>query len=89
LGIDFSLLHKVERIVQLRKKRFLADIRSVQWTLRGKRLAVLGLASKGDTNDIPDSSAIELVKVLLKEDCSIIAYDPTAMRHSEVELPSS
>ena len=40
---------------------------SAQWTLRGKRLAVLGLSYKGETDDIGESPAIEIVKKLLSE----------------------
>ena len=89
LGIDFSLLNEVEKINERQKRRFLGRVRSALWTLRGKRLAVLGLAFKGGTDDIRDSPAIELVKVLLGEGCSICAYDPAAMERTKQVLPPS
>jgi UDPglucose 6-dehydrogenase len=88
LGIDFSLLTEVEKINLQQKKRFLAKVRSALWTLRGKRLAVLGLAFKGETDDIRESPAIDLVKMLLAEGCSIVAYDPAAMPRAQQELPA-
>ncbi len=47
LGLDFGLLTEVEKINLQQKKRFLSKIRTALWTLRGKRLGVLGLAFKG------------------------------------------
>ena len=89
LGVDFSLLHEVERINVAQKKRFLSKVRSALWTLRGKRLAVLGLAFKGDTDDIRESPAIDLIEMLLQEGCSIDVFDPAAMERAKLELPPS
>jgi len=89
MGIDFSLLSEIERINALQKKRFLAKVRSALWTLRGKRIGVLGLAFKGETDDIRESPAIELVEMLLAEGCCIAAYDPAAMRRTQERLPGS
>jgi UDPglucose 6-dehydrogenase len=89
MGVDFSLLTEVEKINVHQKKRFLAKVRSALWTLRGKKLAVLGLAFKGETDDIRESPAIDLVEMLLAEGCSVVAYDPAAMDRSKAELPPS
>ena len=87
LGIDFNLLTEVEKINVQQKKRFLSKVRSALWTLRGKRLGILGLAFKGETDDIRESPAIDLVGMLLAEGCSIIAFDPAAMKRAAHELP--
>jgi UDPglucose 6-dehydrogenase len=89
MGVDFSLLTEVEKINVNQKKRFLGKVRSALWTLRGKKLAVLGLAFKGDTDDIRESPAIDLVEMLLGEGCMIVAYDPAAMGRTKAELPPS
>jgi UDPglucose 6-dehydrogenase len=89
MGVDFSLLSEVEKINVNQKKRFLSKVRSALWTLRGKRLAVLGLAFKGDTDDIRESPAIDLVEMLLAEGCIVVAYDPAAMTRAESRLPAS
>ena len=88
LGIDFGLLTEVEKINVQQKKRFLSKVRSALWTLRGKKLGVLGLAFKGETDDIRESPAIELVQMLLAEGCSVVAYDPAAMKRTEQVLPT-
>lgn len=86
LGIDFSLLTEVEKINTQQKKRFLSKVRSALWTLRGKRLGVLGLAFKGETDDIRESPAVELVEMLLAEGCFVTAYDPAAMKRTEEHI---
>ena len=89
LGVDFCLLKEVEKINVAQKKRFLSKVRSALWTLRGKRLAVLGLAFKGETDDIRESPAIDLIEMLLSEGCSVDAYDPAAMERARLELPET
>jgi UDPglucose 6-dehydrogenase len=76
---DFRLLDEVIRINEDQRKRFLQKVRSALWTLKGKRLAVLGLAFKGGTDDIRESPAVLTVETLLKEGCIVSAYDPAAM----------
>jgi UDPglucose 6-dehydrogenase len=89
MGIDFSLLSEVEKINVQQKKRFLAKVRSALWTLRTKRIGVLGLAFKGETDDIRESPAIDLVEMLLAEGCSVTAFDPAAMKRAQEALPAS
>ncbi|MBB5059738.1 UDPglucose 6-dehydrogenase [Granulicella aggregans] len=88
LGVDFSLLTEVEKINANQKVRFVRKVRAALWTLRGKRLGVLGLAFKGETDDIRDSPAIELVEMLMAEGCSIVAFDPAAMERAAQVIPS-
>ncbi len=63
-------------------------MRSALWTLRGKKLGVLGLAFKGGTDDIRESPAIELIEMLLAEGCTINAFDPAAMERTKHVLPA-
>ena len=89
LGVDFSLLAEVEKINIEQKRRFLSKIRVALWTLRGKRIGVLGLAFKGDTDDIRESPAIDLVEMLIAEGCKIAAFDPAAMDRCRTLMPES
>ena len=77
-GYEFRLLDEVMRINEDQRQRFLRKVRTALWTLRGKRLGVLGLAFKGGTDDIRESPAMLLVQSLLQEGCQIAAYDPAA-----------
>ncbi len=87
-GYDFSLLSAVIAINEEQRARFLRKVRTALWTLKGKKLAVLGLAFKGGTDDIRESPAIEIVKSLLKEGCEIRAHDPAAMDRVRELLPA-
>ena len=88
-GYDFRLLDEVMHINEEQRQRFLRKVRSALWTLRGKRLAVLGLAFKGGTDDIRESPAMLLVQSLLQEGCSISAYDPAAEERAREVLNAS
>lgn len=81
-GYDFRLLDEVMRINEDQRQRFLRKVHTALWTLRGKSLAVLGLAFKGGTDDIRESPALFLVQALLQEGSKIRAYDPAAMDRS-------
>jgi UDPglucose 6-dehydrogenase len=87
LGQQFDLLAEVEKINSEQKKLFFRKIRSALWTLRGKNLAVFGLAFKGGTDDIRESPAIEIVQMLLKEGCCVTLFDPAAMERTKAVLP--
>ena len=87
LGIDFSLLKEVEKINENQKERFFQKVRSALWTLRGKRLGVLGLAFKGDTDDIRESPALAIIRMLREAGASIHAFDPAAMDRAKQVLP--
>ena len=88
-GYDFRLLDEVMRINEDQRQRFLRKVRSALWTLRGKKLGVLGLAFKGGTDDIRESPAIFLVQALVQEGCKITAYDPAAMGRAQEVIGSS
>src|SRR5438477_4039312 len=89
VGYDFRLLDEVMRINEEQRQRFLRKVRNALWTLRGKRLGVLGLAFKGGTDDIRESPAILLIQSLLQEGCQISAYDPAAHDRAREVLNSS
>jgi UDPglucose 6-dehydrogenase len=86
-GVDLQLLEEVRKINDTQREVFFNKVRSVLWTLRGKRLAALGLAFKGDTDDIRDSPAIAIIKQLLHAGAIVTAYDPAAMERAKEVLP--
>ncbi|MGA2728317.1 MAG: UDP-glucose/GDP-mannose dehydrogenase family protein [Terracidiphilus sp.] len=87
VGVDFGLLHEVEKINEDQIHRFFQKVRSALWTFRGKKIGVLGLAFKGGTDDIRESPAIEIVKKLLSEGCIVSAYDPAAEARTKETIP--
>src|SRR5438477_7966403 len=78
-GYEFRLLDEVMRINEEQRQRFIRKVRSALWTLRGKKIGVLGLAFKGGTDDVRESPAILLIQSLVQEGCTVAAYDPAAM----------
>jgi UDPglucose 6-dehydrogenase len=86
-GIDFRLLQEIRKINETQRDIFFNKVLSALWTLRGKRLTALGLAFKGDTDDIRDSPAIEVIKRLLEAGAIVTAYDPAAMERAKAVLP--
>ncbi len=87
-GIDFSLLNEVTRINLEQQRQFVKKVRAALWTLRNKRIGVLGLAFKGGTDDVRESPAIAIVRELLKEGAHVCAYDPAAMGKTREVLPA-
>lgn len=86
-GLDFALLKEVERINRQRVHRFVDKIRHALWVIKDKKIGVLGLAFKPDTDDIRSSPPITLVKQLLAEGALVSAYDPAAMDRTRELLP--
>ncbi len=88
-GVNFKLLQEIRKINETQREIFFNKVLSALWTLRGKRLAALGLAFKGDTDDIRDSPGIEVIKKLLEAGATVTAYDPAAMERARAVLPAS
>ena len=88
-GVDFQLLQEIRKINETQRDIFFNKVLAALWTLRGKRLAALGLAFKGDTDDIRDSPAIVVIKKLLEAGTTITAHDPAAMERAKAVLPPS
>jgi UDPglucose 6-dehydrogenase len=89
VGYDFDLLKTVETINENQQTCFMKKLRSALWTLKGKRIGVLGLAFKGGTDDIRESPAMSIVKSLIAEGCFVSAYDPAAIEKARLALPPS
>jgi UDPglucose 6-dehydrogenase len=88
-GVNFGLLQEVRNVNASQKGAFVDKVRAALWTLRGKRLAALGLAFKGGTDDIRESPAIDVIRDLLEAGSTVTAYDPAGMgRAQEVLAPS-
>ena len=88
-GLDFQLLQEIRNINEAQKEIFFNKIVSALWTLRGKRVAALGLAYKGDTDDVRESPAIDIIRKLLQGGARITAYDPAATERAKEVLPPS
>jgi len=88
-GSRWNLLEEVSKINQEQIARFLKKVRSALGTLRGKRIAALGLAFKGGTDDIRESPAINVILGLLAEGCKVTVFDPAAMEKAKEVLENN
>ena len=86
MGYDFRLLKEVQRINAEQMDRFLKKITDTLWVLKGKKIGVLGLAFKQNTDDVRMSPAIELCERLQKEGAGLRVHDPKAMDKAKAML---
>jgi UDPglucose 6-dehydrogenase len=87
VGCDFSLLKEVENINKKRIERFVEKVRTELWVINGRRIAVLGLAFKPNTDDVRFAPAIELIRALVREGAHVSAYDPRANETAKAIVP--
>jgi UDPglucose 6-dehydrogenase len=78
LGVDFGILREVAKVNVEARRAVVDKVRHLLWHLEGKRVGVLGLSFKPDTDDLRESPAIDVVRMLLDEGASVCAYDPVA-----------
>jgi UDPglucose 6-dehydrogenase len=81
-GVEFSLLKETEQINKRRIDKFLEKVRHALWVVKDKKIGVLGLAFKPNTDDIRFAPAIEVVRRLVAEGASVRATDPVAIERA-------
>ena len=90
LGYHFNILESVIKTNKDQKHYFIEKIKKVYGEgLKGKTISCLGLAFKNDTDDIRESVAIEVVRILRDMGAEIKAFDPEAMPNSKKVLGDS
>jgi UDPglucose 6-dehydrogenase len=87
VGVDFDILKAAERVNRERISRFIEKVRKALWVIKGKRVVILGLAFKANTDDIRLAPALEVIKALLAEGAQVHATDPEAMCKAKALLP--
>jgi UDPglucose 6-dehydrogenase len=88
IGYEFRLLKEVQRINTEQMERFVKKITDTLWVLRDKKIGVLGLAFKQNTDDVRTSPAIDLCQRLVKEGAALRVHDPKAMDKAKPILPN-
>jgi len=77
-GYHFQLLNSVIEVNELQKRRVVGKLQKHLGSLTGKRIALLGLAFKPDTDDMREASSLVLASRLQGEGAEVVAYDPVA-----------
>ena len=87
LGYDFDLLRNVLEINHSQKLLPVRKLKNALWVLKGKTIAMLGIAFKPNTDDIREAPSIDCIQALLAEGSIVKAYDPQAMEGAKAILP--
>jgi UDPglucose 6-dehydrogenase len=87
-GYHFQLLNSVIEVNELQKRRVMAKLSKHLDSLVGKRVALLGLAFKPDTDDMREASSLVLASRLEGEGATVVAFDPVAAERARELLPS-
>jgi UDPglucose 6-dehydrogenase len=88
MGVEFDMLKAAERVNKQRIDRFFEKIHRALWVVKGKKVAVLGLAFKAKTDDIRFAPALDVIRRLLEEGAEVHATDPEALSRTKSLLPS-
>jgi len=88
-GLRFEIIDAVLSANQRIQRRMVPKIEAAFGGLAGKTVAVLGLAFKGDTDDMRESPAIPIVEGLVAAGATVRAFDPAAMEAARPSLPDS
>jgi UDPglucose 6-dehydrogenase len=87
-GYHFQLLTSVIEVNELQKRRVVGKLEKHLGSLVGKRVALLGLAFKPDTDDMREASSLVLASRLQGEGAEVVAYDPVAIDRASEMLTS-
>jgi UDPglucose 6-dehydrogenase len=88
-GLRFEIIDAVLSANERVQRRMLPKLEAAFGGLPGKTVAVLGLAFKGDTDDMRESPAIPIVEGLVERGARVRAYDPAAMASARPLLPDA
>jgi UDPglucose 6-dehydrogenase len=84
---DSLIVNAVIEVNNRQRHEMLAKIRSLVGPLEGKKIAVLGLAFKPETDDMREAPAVGIIRSLLDDGASVCAYDPVAKHEAMKLLP--
>ena len=84
---DFKILEAVMKVNENQKVHLLPKIKKYfKNNLKGKRIALWGLAFKPNTDDIREAPALNIIERLINEGASVVVYDPEAMPNVKREV---
>lgn len=85
---SFSLLSEVENINHQARRDIVRKARKILGDIRGKKIGILGLAFKANTDDMRDAPAIDIISMLTNDGAKIAAFDPKATDNAKAFLPA-
>src|SRR3989454_8507832 len=88
LGYKFDVLRAVVDVNAGRSAHFVSMIEQALAPMQARRVAILGLAFKPNTDDMREAKSIDVITRLAELGATISAYDPVAMPNARKELPT-
>lgn len=89
VGCHPQLLHAVLEINYDQRRRFVRKLQDLLGDLHGRPIALWGLAFKQDTDDVRESPALDVLRMLLQRGAIVTAYDPAAIANAAREVPDA
>ena len=89
LGYDFHLLRSVADINRSRAGRLVATMKTALDPIKGRTVAILGLAFKPNTDDLREAKSLEVIDLLHAVGVVLRVYDPVAMEPARALVPAS
>ena len=83
VGYDFEMLRTVKEVNEQQRVLFCKKIEEALWILKGKTIAVWGIAFKPHTDDIRFAPSIDIIQHLEKQGATVRAFDPVAMERAK------
>jgi len=87
-GAHPQLLQAVMDINQNQRSRTVQKLEKALGDLKGRRIGILGLSFKPNTDDTRDAPALDIIRMLLEKGAKVQAFDPQAMQASKDEIPA-
>lgn len=86
-GYAFKLMSAVIEVNNKQKYVIITKLREALGTLKGRKIAVLGLTFKPETDDLRDAPSIPIIKALIDEGAEVSVHDPIALEKALAQLP--
>jgi len=86
-GYEFKSLKAVVSVNNRQRELMVEKIKHLVGDLKEKQIGILGLSFKQNSDDIRESSSIDIIKILLREGAKIKCFDPLAMENAKKILP--
>ena len=88
-GVDMGLLTQVAAVNDSRSEAFVDKVRRALWVIKGKKIAVWGLAFKPNTDDVRDAPSFKIISKLRSEGAKLRLYDPMANEEFKMLVPEA
>ena len=85
-GVPLRVLESVEEANEAQKHRLFGKLRELVGDVRGRRIAIWGLAFKPNTDDMREAASLVLIEELLAAGATVVAHDPVAMHETQRKL---